>query len=458
MYSRKYKILGTLIIALAVFSSCEKGLNKDPFASVESSKALISSGDVEGALVGAYRQAVTDNVYGGDMFVYSELLGDSGNIAWSGTYQGLTQIFNKAIPVNNDFVEGTWLNAYNAINVTNNVIANLQKVSEGKRDRVEGEAKFLRGALYFDLVRLYAKAWNDGTPSSNDGVPIVLTPTDTIREASKLPRSKVSEVYDQVIKDLTEAENLLPETNSFFANKYSAAGMLARVYLQKGDYQNAAAAADRVISAGAYELEANYGLVFPYNGDNTSQVIGNNKEDIFAWQVNAIQGINEFNTFFSQLGRGDIEINESYFADYEPNDDRLNYAFYYSGGSYYCGKYDMVYSAVQMLRLPEMYLIRAESNFRLRPAAPIGGADPADDINIIRDRAGLDPIASGDLTLDDIIRERNHELSFEGHTLHDIKRLQRNIQGIPWNSPKLVFPIPDREIKINKNLTQNEGY
>ena len=56
------------------------------------------------------------------------------------------------------------------------------------------------------------------------------------------------------------------------------------------------------------------------------------------------------------------------------------------------------------------------------------------------------------------LRERALELSFEGFTLHDEKRLEKNQINLTWNSPKLIYPIPQREIYANPNLTQNEGY
>lgn len=318
----------------------------------------------------------------------------------------------------------------------------------------------MRAAIHFDLVRLYAKAWNDGNPANNDGVPLVLTPTRGITEADKVSRAKVSAVYDQVIKDLTEAENLLPASNGFFAKKSAAAAMLARVYLQKGDYANAAAAANRVITSGSNSLVSYYGDAFPVNFNNLSAVIGNTSEDIFAIQVTNTQGINEFNTFFSQTGRGDIEINASHFDQYEEGDERIEGAYYQDGGSWYTGKYDMIYGAVHIIRLAEMYLIRAESNFRIISSggAQVGASSPAADINTIRARVGLDPIPAANLTLAQILLERKLELAFEGHRLHDAKRLQQNVGSFAWNSPKLVFPIPDRERKVNSNLTQNEGY
>lgn len=436
-------------------TSCEKKLDIDPTQSIDESEALLTSSDVEAALVGAYSDLGDADVYGGSLFVRSELLGNSSaTINWSGTFQTMTQIYNKQIPVDNADVTDTWTDAYQTINDINNVLGAVDIVLPNKKNRVEGEAKFIRGSLYFDLVRLYAKAWNDGNPANNDGVPLVLEPTRApLGEEDKKPRAKVAEVYAQVIKDLTEAEALLPASNGFFASKYAAAAMLSRVYLQKGDYANAAAAASRVIESNQFELASTYVDAFPFNSSNTNEVIGNTEEDIFAMQVTNSQGTNSFNTYFSPLGRGDIDISGSFINEFEPNDDRLS--IYYDDGSIRTGKFDMVYSAVHIIRLAEMYLTRAEANFRLGTAV---GDTPVDDINTIRDRVNLSRYAVGDLTLARILKERKLELAFEGFTLGDIKRTQGSVGPLAWNSPKLVFPIPDRERKVNSNLTQNDGY
>ncbi len=453
MTTYKYKFLGCLMILGISLASCEKNLDLEPYSSVEESEAFQTSGDVEAALVGAYSRVGDDAVLGGDMAVYSELLGNSYEIGWTGTYQGLTQIYNKQIPVNNDFVEATWNEAYEAINVCNNVLDAIDKVSEGKRDNVEGQAKFLRAAVYFEMVRLYAKAWNDGNPASNDGVPLVLTPTRVVGENLKVPRNKVSEVYAQIIADLTDAEGKLAEVNGFYANSTAAAALLARVYLQKGDYENAADAADRAISSGVNDLMPTYAQAFPVNYDNTSSLVPNTAEDVFAMQVTASTGYNDFNTFFSPLGRGDIYIEYDYYDSYDEADNRLS--VFELNDYEYCQKYDMIYGNVHIIRLAEMYLVRAEANFRLGTAI---GATPLEDINVIRKRAKLPALTQGQLDLDAILLERDHELSFEGHKLHDVKRLEGSVSSIPWNSPKLVLPIPERETKINPGLTQNEGY
>ncbi len=443
-------IIASAALATITLTSCEKELDRQSFNSVDESVALATSNGVEAALIGAYSRVGDDNVLGGGYGVISELLGASGDIEWNGTYQGYTQVFNKTIPKNNDFAEVTWNESYEAINVTNNVLANIEKVLAVKKDNVEGQAKFLRAAVYFDLVRLYAKAWNDGTPSANDGVPLVLTPTTEITDQNKVPRAKVSEVYAQVISDLQDAESLLGTDVSIYANKTAAAALLARVYLQQGAYELAASKANDAIGYGGYSLTADYREAFPVDYSNSTRVVGSTSEDIFALQVTTSSGYNDFNTFFSQLGRGDIYISEDYFDDYEAADGRLSV---FDFDNLVCTKFDMIYGAVHIVRLAELYLIRAEANFREGSTV---GATPVADINVIRRRAGLAPLAT--VTLNQILLERKHELCFEGHKLHDAKRLQQNVGVLAWNSPKLVFPIPEREIKINPGLTQNEGY
>ena len=458
----KSKIFSTIFLsAILIFGSCSKELNTTPFNSIDQNSALKTSSDVEGLLVGAYADLGVADLYGGGAFVTPDLLGDFNEIFWGGTYPGMTQIKNKAIPVDNGFVENTWTGGYKVINDVNNVLSAITVVSAAKQNRVEGEAKFIRGSVYFDLVRLFAKAWNDGTPAANDGVPLKLTPTIELSGAAdQIPRDKVSVVYNQVIKDLTEAEAKLPATNGFFASKYSAAAMLARVYLQKGDYAKARDAADRVINSGKFKLtQANADGIIEEFLYTRAKAVDNTSEDVFAIQVNTTSGVNAFQTFYSVLGRGDITLNNPHFQLFESNDLRLN-LFYDDGqGSIYSTKFDNLYGNVHIIRLAEMYLIRAEANNRLSTSV---GATPQADVNTIRNRTGLASLTT--VTIDDILKERKIELSFEGFTLHDIKRLGVSTGfftgggGLPFTSPKLIFPIPKRDRIVNPKLTQNEGY
>jgi len=439
---------------LAAASSCKKALDIDPVDTIEQSQALLTSKDVEVALVGSYSALGNSNFYGGRPFLMADFLANTNAIEWYGTYEELTQTINKQLLKTNTFVDNVWAAGYTAINDANNVIAAISKVDAAKKNKVEGEAKFIRGAAYFDLVRLFGKAYNDGSPTTNPGVPIVLTPTTTVTDASYVTRASVAAVYSQAIADLTDAEAKLPATNGFFATKYAAAGMLARVYLQMGNYAAAAAAANRVIASGNYSLTPAFIDAFPEMGSTPGV---NSSEDVFAMQVTTLTGFNGYNEFYGSStygGRGDAVISQDWINNtYAANDDRIN--AFYDDGDMYTSKYANPYGNVSIIRLSEMYLIRAEANVRLAPAAPVGGRTPLQDLAVVRSRAGLTTTTA---TLANILAERKLELAFEGFALHDAKRTQTNIGSIPWNSNVLVFPIPQREMDANKNLTQNAGY
>jgi hypothetical protein len=148
---------------LAAASSCKKALDIDPVDTIEQSQALLTSKDVEVALVGSYSALGNSNFYGGRPFLMADFLANTNAIEWYGTYEELTQTINKQLLKTNTFVDNVWAAGYTAINDANNVIAAISKVDAAKKNKVEGEAKFIRGAAYFDLVRLFGKAYNDGS-------------------------------------------------------------------------------------------------------------------------------------------------------------------------------------------------------------------------------------------------------------------------------------------------------
>src|SRR5258706_2415092 len=104
--------LGFLLVAL----SCNKKLDTTPKQSIDEQNAFKTPSDVAVALVGAYADFGGGDVYGGRMFLNPDLLGDNNELSWTGTFAGLTQIKNKAIPVDNIYVRDTWLFSYAAIN------------------------------------------------------------------------------------------------------------------------------------------------------------------------------------------------------------------------------------------------------------------------------------------------------------------------------------------------------
>ncbi len=455
-------------MGLLTLASCADKLEVLPTQTIDAATALTTSGDVTGALIGTYDGVQSVNVFGGAFQYIPDLLGDNGEVRFAGTFASHRDIWNKAILANNTQVTATWNASYNAINRANNVLANLPKVVEGSRGRVEGEARCLRGMIYFELVRLYAKTWGDGgdaANAANPGVPLVLTPTKISDPtpadiaALAVSRSSVAQVYAQVIDDLTKAEALLPLANNYYANKGLAAGMLSRVYLMQQNYAAARDAANRVI------LSENFGLVGDwtslYNNFLFTQSSQNTPEHIFTVRITEQDGASDLNTFYGTTigslpgtaGRSDIRIQPRHRQLYEAGDLRGTF-FNGSGTRVFTSKFLDRFGNVPVIRLAEMALTRAECNFRLRTTV---GDTPENDINILRERVGLAPLAT--LTLDAILKERRLELAFEGHLLHDLKRTRRPIStALAWNNPKLILPIPQRERDANPNLTQNEGY
>lgn len=436
----------TAICTALILTACNKQLDLKPYQEIEQDQAILTSRDVQITLVGAYNRLGQSDLYGGGIELYPDLLASQSVIRWQGTYQELTQIVGQTIPNDNNYTAALWLDAYQVINQTNNVLANIEKADEDIRADISGQAKFLRGLVYFDLVRLFGKSYNDGSPTTNLGVPIVLTPTKVVDESSKVSRATVEEVYQQAIADLKDAEANMD-------NPSQASAILARLYLQKGDYANAVTEANKVIESGEYSLVEPYSAEFP----NTGGHVDDTPEDIFSLQVTSQQGNNSLNTYYASAdnsGRGDIIIRDSFLEEFEPGDERLNVYNLDSDDILRVSKFDNLYGNVRVVRLAEMYLIRAEGNLRLGKAT---GDTPKNDVNTIRNRAGLGDLAT--VNIANILAERRHELAFEGgFFLHDAKRLKQNVGALQFNSAKLVFPIPLREINANPNLKQNEGY
>ena len=103
--------------------------------------------------------------------------------------------------------------------------------------------------------------------------------------------------------------------------------------------------------------------------------------------------------------------------------------------------------------MAEMHLIRAESNFRLSSSK---GMTPLSELNTLRARSNAKPLS--DLSIDTIFNERQLELAFEGHLIHDHKRLDKNVGNLQSNDPKLLLPIPQSEMDSNSEMVQNPGY
>jgi tetratricopeptide (TPR) repeat protein len=401
-----------------------------------------------------------DALYGANLIMIPDLLVADNYLTWTGSFTQYRDIvFRNMINTNNAAGE-TWRRAYQCINSANLVLANLSSAESDLRIQFEAEARFIRGVIFFELVRLYAQQWVPGAANNQAGIPLPLQPTVTISGDVSIPRSSVAQVYAQVLDDLNFARENLPEENGFRANSFTASGFLARVFLQKSDFAQALEESNRVITEGPYELAASVEAIYNTGASPSSESIFEIQQTD---QNNAGQSNGSLYGFYgcggspAGNGRGDINPDSTFYKQYEPFDERRTNLFYEGSctksGKLTTGKWKDPYSNYLVMRLTEMHLIRAECNFRLGTTT---GTTPLEDINLIRTRAKATPLAT--ISLPSILQERRLEMAFEGFGIHDVRRIQGTIGGLAWNSPKLVLPIPLRELNVNTALEQNTGY
>ncbi len=469
---------GVLTLTLGL-AGCKDALNIQPQQSIDAAVAYNTSQKVAAAVVGAYARLDEPRLYGTDLILVPELLAGNSYINFDGSFQNYRQIRSHTQISTLSNAEGIWTQAYAAINQCNLIQANLGVVTDaGQKNKFEGEASFIRGAMYFELVRLFAQQYQPGGANSQPGVPINLIPITTVEQADvKLPRSTVEAVYAQVIKDLQNAIAKLPAQNVTRASKYSAEALLARVYLQQGNYVAARAAADDVITNSGARLQGSIAAVFTtrnsgeslfeiqQNDQNNAGTSNDGLATYFAgYSPNGDQGI--------LYGRADVSISSAFVTQYDAGDVRgtddstaikTQYLIYKGDGNSRAGRYRTIKwrtygQNIPVIRLAEMYLIRAEADVRAGSTA-----SATQDVNLVRERSMATPLTA--VTLADVLLERQLELAFEGSRIHDLRRTNGIVIAATASAPavratdgRFILPVPQREINNNTLLVQNDFY
>ena len=257
------------------------------------------------------------------------------------------------------------------INHANLVLDNLGSVPHlpaAQMNSWMGEAKFIRAVAYMNLVQLFGK------------VPKV---TSSLWQNNELlPRAAITDIYALILQDLKDAEGSLPhdygdvDVNRIRATKGAASAMLVKYYMLQKDWTNAAAKATAIINDNAtYSLETSYNSIFS----------NNSVESILELAYSAIQPSGLSANFGARGGRG-------WVAQYSPSATAIA-AFaaspgdarsFISVGGGTVNKYPTSTSRVKLLRLGDLYLLRAEAEAHLSNLT-----DGLNDLNTIRTRAGV---------------------------------------------------------------------
>ena len=458
----------SFLLFIAITLSCSKELDIHPATSIDAGLAkqsidLLVTGaySLIGSGPGASSGGLEGALYSTDLLLNADLLASENYMQWRGTFNQYSEISNKAMSPANASVGRMWRKGYAAINLANTILANLSNAKEGDRNTFKGNALFIRGIVHFELLRFWME------PSTNLGIPLLTeAPTEDFAQIQYPARATIDACFTSIIADLTEAQTLLPAADDVYANKITVAAFLARVYLTKGDYNNALSNADAVISSGNYSLTTSVEEAFNLSSSESIFVIQQTVAN------NAGTANDGLTTFYAcdpsvpgSASRGDVGINNQFINLYEPADKRLTLLIYNgtcNKASVTSAKWKDPYANISVIRLSEMYLIRAECNARLSSAV---GDTPVNDVNAIRSKAGAS--AYGAVTLNDVLLERDLELAFEGQRIHDYKRTAKQIAGvdnqgnpitIKYTDPQFIFPVPQTEINTNKNLAQNSYY
>jgi len=438
------KKIAIYLLSALMLAGCAK-LDPQPTQSVTADDAIKTPSDLNQAMTGCYDALQLAGFYGRHSVFAADLASDNANA--TGTILEYSDISLNNMLSGNSIVESVWYHSYITINRANNVLyylPNVENLEESFANDVKGQMYFLRSLAYFNLIRYFGD------------VPLKTTPTLSTDDLDS-PRVPVSDILTQIIPDLEFAISNISGSEPAKATPGAAEALLAKVFLYAGEYENAILHASAVINDYQYELddfealfgiETSAGSIFEVNYSDQDK----NRMAEYALPT-------------SMGGRYEVSPTEDLLGKYTDDDIRKNITFSGIGEAPYCIKYSQISSGadkVYVLRLAEMYLIRAEARILLE--------DPNfdlinNDINAVRERANLDPLNlnSYDELLEEMLLQRQLEFAFEGHRWFDLLRNNKAIEVLPNvnNLNQLLFPIPLSEINTNTLINsedQNPGY
>ncbi|MCT1530231.1 RagB/SusD family nutrient uptake outer membrane protein [Sphingobacterium daejeonense] len=482
----KKKSLYIIALASLTMFSCKDFLDVKPTNSTDSSVTIQTLADAKVMINGLTRKVAQSSLYGRNMLLYGDTKGGDLTIVSQGRGLDALYVFNHS--VNNNNYADFWTDGYNAIMQANNIIKSIDGLqaagTELDFNNYEGQALTFRALLHFDLVKLYGKTYTED-PNAH-GVPVVTE----LLETSALPlRSKVVDVYTQIIADLEAAAPLLSKTKSNgYINYYLNRAILSRVYMTMGNYDKALATAEEIIDSKVYSLYSNSEWVSSWanqfgkesifeitiakdQGDLGSSSLGfyylKNKVN------NALGNFTASDYFLERLGQDETDVRWGIFTDDEL--ERQASCYKYVGSVEMDGDGKDTYTAVniKVARLSEIYLNAAES--ALKKSSP-DKTKAATYLNEIRKRSPKLPLATAaTVTEQMILDEKSKELYGEGFRYWDMIRTNKTItfndehvgvamthreKSINRTFYKTILPIPRLELDANPGLEeqQNPGY
>ncbi|MEO2063130.1 MULTISPECIES: RagB/SusD family nutrient uptake outer membrane protein [Christiangramia] len=442
-----------LAVVLVTAGSCS---TDDLEPSLEQSKrsenAILSVGDMEGLIKGAYNRLSSSGYYGRDYLVTNEVrttnVFSNGNSGRFSTEAALAYLPNSTY---------IWDNAYGVIAVANILIGTDVSTLEGDQaygQHIQGQAYAIRALAHFDLLKTYGQQYVGG----DLGVPYV----KSFKGGNDFPsRDSVDSNIADIMSDLQTAFDLMSsdyfDSSKEFMSKYTAKALESRVALQFGMWTEARDAAKAVIDSGIYSIVPASDYVASFDQDG-----GANSIFEIAYSGTDNPGSDSMEFIYRGSTYGDIQVLPNVLDLYEEGDVRADILGYEGERLRNIGKYPNRSANVIVIRYEEVVLNYAEALYQI---------DENDEmaltwLNKIPEARGATPY--DDVTVENILQERRRELIFEGLYFWDLMRYGMDIEKvdvlqnisatIPFGDYRLAYPIPLNEIDANSNITQNPNY
>lgn len=484
----KYNLIAIVLLGFS-FSSCSDFLEQNPQTDLSENDFYKTADDILSAVNGAYSSLQEGDIYG-NWYVFGEIPSDNTRNQLSGSVTTQNEFDQFYIDTQNSMIANFWKAAYKVINRTNTILGRIDgiEINTELANRYKLECKFIRALMYFNLVRVYGD------------VPLVLKEI-SISESYDILREPKENVYNQIIADLKEAQDL-PVSYSTAedgrATQGAAKALLANVYMTLHKYAEAETILAEIINSGRYSLLENTPGSLNIDGYKNvfSPVNHNSKEGIFEIQFlkgGYGEGSNYANNFAPENsgtnvvavgGTGGNNIPEmDIYNAYEEGDLRRDFSMslgYYDNrknnewveSRYVCKFMDVPYqnndasNNYPVIRYADVILMYAEALNQNGKTA-----EACKYLNMTRRRGfGYQTTETSpvDLQTTDkaqfalmVEQERRVELAFENHRWFDLIRTGRAVEvmrskGFSLNETNLICPIPQKQIDVNPKLTQND--
>lgn len=503
MMNRKINIIKNtsllLVLVLFTFTSCDKWLDVRPSNQFDEEEQFESEQGYMDVLIGTYQAMTDEAIYGAELsFRFLDVLAQLyTNKSTSTDFYGLSARYDYSKVQASQHtpkvvIENIWKKQYNAIAQLNYLLKRMdskpKELSEDTYHLIKGEALALRAFLHFDLLRLFAPAFNEANKDQK-GIPYVTDFTVSPNNALS-----IGDLVKKIEDDLFEAIDLQSDFQNidqiasnqgssslelFYAfrqnrmNYWASKALLARVFLYTGDLENAKKYAVEVINSGEFEFLPLANRNFDQRDERSN--ITFTQEHIFSLYHSGLRDIadNYFKTSsvnpegsdlyntktvldgifeVTRVGMDtDIRSTVSSPSRWEEHNNNVIYSKkYYSDNSS-----NVNLRMIPLIRLPEMYYIAAE--------ASIDPSEALSYLNEVRQARGISSMLTIDQVQDrtslkeELFKEYRKEYYAEGHLWYFFKR--HEYTAIPnsvffgaMDDAVYVFPIPDEELEFNPDF------